>query len=550
MGIATIEKRKRFTNTEGKSNKFYEVTLEHDKTTDTWILDRRWGKIGAIGSQKTTPFPGDKYRANRAFVDACYARARKGYTEVVDRPDPSEFKDISYETDKWTRYAWDWYLRRRLKRDPDWLYGAPCPGDVDMTGFARELFGRLLDDLLPLDDPEPWAAALHQAADECHEFDQLRALVENDRWDAGQAAVTIALHLQQKTPPPPSPANGQSGQGDDGGQGKANGDEQDDEQDDEAMEAWANQAKQQIAEAAYAAQKDAEDGRDVMDGLSWGTGTGGRTNNAEEKAKLAELLSHNPALRRMADMLGRARRVLRHTNTSLVRHPSEQIADIGPGADLARTLPSQFAMLINPKLRMEFLRRFVERSTLTYQLEANQTLGRGPMIILVDVSGSMNGSKETWAKALALTLAKHAYVSRRHAALVTFDDNWRKVYECDPRKGLTQDETVKFLTDGHGGGTNFSRPLEKARELIADRGTDKWTRADIVMITDGCCHVSNNVFVIDWTKWRKETGVRCAAMLVENARKVQAALVDDQVYISDVTQNRREMEQLLRGVLG
>ena len=42
----------------------------------------------------------------------------------------------------------------------------------------------------------------------------------------------------------------------------------------------------------------------------------------------------------------------------------------------------------------------LERQVLQYQLVGTETLGKGPLVVLLDKSGSMEGRRDVWAAAL------------------------------------------------------------------------------------------------------------------------------------------------------
>ncbi|MCE1180990.1 MAG: hypothetical protein LWW81_01590, partial [Rhodocyclales bacterium] len=46
---------------------------------------------------------------------------------------------------------------------------------------------------------------------------------------------------------------------------------------------------------------------------------------------------------------------------------------------------------------------------------------------------------------------------------------------------------LKFLQQGFGGGTDFTTPLNRALSIIEAEKT--YQKADILMISDGCCHL-------------------------------------------------------------
>ncbi len=60
------------------------------------------------------------------------------------------------------------------------------------------------------------------------------------------------------------------------------------------------------------------------------------------------------------------------------------------GADLARALPVELARLTDPRRRLDFFRSLAERQVLEYQLGGSDRLGRGPLVVLLDKSSSMD----------------------------------------------------------------------------------------------------------------------------------------------------------------
>jgi uncharacterized protein with von Willebrand factor type A (vWA) domain len=124
-------------------------------------------------------------------------------------------------------------------------------------------------------------------------------------------------------------------------------------------------------------------------------------------------------------------------------------------------------------------------------LRDDEQKGKGPMVVCLDVSSSMQGDKELWGKAVTLTLMDIARRQRRLFRAVLFssgadslrviDVNRERRYEPELGKVM---ELAEYFP---GGGTEFERPLDAAMELIAHK---KLRRADIVIITDGECQVS------------------------------------------------------------
>src|SRR5437879_9790881 len=113
------------------------------------------------------------------------------------------------------------------------------------------------------------------------------------------------------------------------------------------------------------------------------------------------------------------------------------------------------------------------------------------MVVCIDVSSSMQGDKELWAKAVSLTLMDIARRQRRLFRAVLFSAGAESMRVLDLNdKRRYQPELAKVLEMAEyfpGGGTDFQAPIDAAVELLEDK---KLKRGDIVVITDGECQVA------------------------------------------------------------
>jgi uncharacterized protein with von Willebrand factor type A (vWA) domain len=127
-----------------------------------------------------------------------------------------------------------------------------------------------------------------------------------------------------------------------------------------------------------------------------------------EVRPLAARVKKDARLRRTGVLAGRFKRIAATKRRQRVRHGADEISDVEQGADLARALPAELSKLAHPRLRLAFVRSLLERQVVQYQLSGAETLGRGPIVLLLDKSGSMDGVKDVWATALSLALLEHA----------------------------------------------------------------------------------------------------------------------------------------------
>jgi len=224
--------------------------------------------------------------------------------------------------------------------------------------------------------------------------------------------------------------------------------------------------------------------RDALDGLEhvgFGTSPPGAPGTGEPARSLAARLRDDARLRRIALLAGRFRRIAGGKRRSKVRHGADEIVDIEQGADLGRLLPLELAQLVHPRTRLLTLRSLVESACLQYRLEGKETLGKGPLVVATDKSGSMaEGDKDTWATAVALALLDVAQHEKRPFALLCFDGAVK--HESIVAPGAALPEAALFVPAD--GGTDIDKAIRRGLDIIEPR-PGALHEADIVLITDG-----------------------------------------------------------------
>lgn len=256
----------------------------------------------------------------------------------------------------------------------------------------------------------------------------------------------------------------------------------------------ANQARQALQEAAREIRRTVRQavqaGRDEANQLrsalaGWGLEPGDLSRGPlSDRLKLAECLLV-PRFRKLADLVGRFRNLARTRQKEKLKKDRDELYGITIGADLSRILPAELAALDHPLRRLDFYRRFTERQLLQYELKARKPVGRGPMIVLVDCSGSMGGEPLDWAIAVLLGLFDTATRQKRSMVAIFFDTRIVQEIECKPGE-KDPEKLMAMATIIVGGGTDYTPALSRAIELIAQ---DRYQKADVVMITDGICRL-------------------------------------------------------------
>ena len=170
-------------------------------------------------------------------------------------------------------------------------------------------------------------------------------------------------------------------------------------------------------------------------------------------------------------------------------------------ASIANMLPVEAAMLGHPKLRLLWHARRSDQALLTYRVEGVDTertlvekefdgetesqrrrRERGPVIAVIDTSGSMHGLPERIAKALVLEGFRTAQAEKRRCCRFTFGGPGQTVeHELDlSPEGMAQ--LLEFLSLSFGGGSDPAESIAGVLRRIEDHD---WSKADVLMVSDG-----------------------------------------------------------------
>ncbi|MGA9722080.1 MAG: VWA domain-containing protein [Candidatus Binatus sp.] len=240
------------------------------------------------------------------------------------------------------------------------------------------------------------------------------------------------------------------------------------------------------AELAGEIDQAAEDSHD----FSREFGQGGRV-AAGARLELGRRLARNKKLGELARMVGRFKQDARALKRKTLERGVAEAYDIELGSELGRLIPAELLAMHHPVLKRDFHRRVLEGTVLQYRLRDDEQQGKGPMVVCIDVSSSMQGDKEMWSKAVALTLMDIARRQRRlfRAVMFSSGDVSLKVLDLNRERRYAPDlnKVVEMAEYFPGGGTDFESPIDAAVELLGEK---KLKRGDIVIITDGESQVS------------------------------------------------------------
>ena len=247
-----------------------------------------------------------------------------------------------------------------------------------------------------------------------------------------------------------------------------------------------------------------------------------------QQLELAQLLKQNPKIKRVAEWAGRFKAIARKKQKS--KHVASVERDgIVQGANPELLLPMELAMLSNPITKLDFYRRFTEKQTLQYSPEGKDSAGKGPIILCLDQSGSMDGEKEQ-AAGFSLAIAMIARRQRRDFAYIPFSSSVGKTMIFHRGK-MPVTDMVRIATEFMHGGTDFERPLDAALEIIKKKSQFK--NADIVFVTDGSANVSDE-FMQEYNQVKKKLKFQCmGCVLGGGSQQSELEKFTDEWFVAD-----------------
>lgn len=383
------------------------------------------------------------------------------------------------------------------------------------AAFARETFSKLMDtgiggDIKPEDRPQgsDWVAKLHESAEALPEWRALRERARRDPWACGVAAGEALRVLAQTVKPPETDPQSIQDELDFVKslmeEGKTTpkhlkrmaalkrqvADAQaEHQQATSTLAAQAAAVRSALRGACARAQEEIDEMDSAMSTLGAGDGAGILSRVSAPAAELRKVLKDNDKLRRVIRLAGRMKSAAIQKQRTKARPGREELCDVTPGDDIARLVPAELVYLCDENMEALLCRRLMERSAMTYELRGREHKAEGPIIMAVDESGSMSGTNDEWAKAVAFALMEIAARQNRAFAYVHFGSHVSQVHEVPEPRKLTLAQIEELVTYFTGGGTSIGTALGHCAGMLEDalklRQEKPWKRADVVLISDG-----------------------------------------------------------------
>lgn len=247
---------------------------------------------------------------------------------------------------------------------------------------------------------------------------------------------------------------------------------------------------------------------------AWGLGSGENCQVAFQNKKDAiERIRRSDKLKKFTDIIGKFKESAIVEQKKKAKHGAVEIKGVTTGDKIQDTLPSDRMNLCNETTKGDFYRRMSEHGLLQYSKESHKQKNKGPIIVCVDTSGSMQGDEEIWSKALTVGILEVAQMQKRDFACIIYSSHADKPIVIK-KDEIAPQKIIDCAERFHNGGTSFEAPLNEALELIKD---STFKNADIVFITDGDCYVSDG-FSRKFKQTKEEKDFRTLGVLVNMGR--------------------------------
>ena len=418
------------------------------------------------------------------------------------------------------------------KADEDWDAHREALNErgEEAKAFGSEVFSRLYGNPDQGDATLGWAREAHQMVDDMPEFEQLRRSVAGDPDFSALAARDILKVIEEQASNLKQASEERK-------------DEEDQDGDDEGVGAPGNglpsagdMARSALRVAMRRITDEVSDAKNMMNGIAPGLEAAPPTHEQADPARyhLAESVKDSDSFKSIMEKAGRLRRIASKQKRVRDRQMRSEVVDIERGADLSRVLPSQIAGLAHPVMSKLVKRNIVERSLMQYRLEGSENKGRGPVVVLLDRSGSMRGEEEVWASAIGIAMIGVARKQKRSVTVLGFNAyltggvhmNARGVahklvlngeasygnasISAEKIPGGAAAMALHVASEGSGGGTEFAPPVRAAlHHLPASVAEEK---ADLIFVTDG--HATLTMELEAEIQIAKERGLRVFGMTV------------------------------------
>jgi len=290
------------------------------------------------------------------------------------------------------------------------------------------------------------------------------------------------------------------------------------------------QRMKSIKRGVQAAEEDVTEMSALGQGLSPGTGS---TFSRDEMMKVHQRLSRSMKLKEILAIAG-GMMACRRAKKKIKAEGFDHVDGITTSGDLSRMLPSELMLLGDELTELNLLRRLAEEQTLALRKHSYEPASRGPIVVAIDESSSMEDSQcggaspIVEAKAFALTMARIAQEDNRFIVLMGWSSGGKENTLVMPPDKWDPMALLAWLDHFYYGGTNFDFLLSieaKWAEWKCPAG-----KTDVFVVTDTQANIMGYT-VKAFNQFKQRERVKCYGLAI-GADTGELDLICDQAWIT------------------
>ena len=279
-----------------------------------------------------------------------------------------------------------------------------------------------------------------------------------------------------------------------------------------------------IGKALTQAEDEVELAFETAAAFGMGKGSPG-SNDASRIGEIYKRVRSSKVLHSICNLAGRFRRLAQSKQRQKLKNGFDETVGLKTDSDLGRILPQELVALLDPVLEQDVLRRFVERQLWCMEFQGSEPVGKGPIILVLDESGSMAGERNHAAKALALALAWIARQQKRWCVLVAYSgDSGERILPLPVGK-WDEELLMDWLEAFIGMGSDLDIPISEMPRIYSELKAPKG-KTDLIFVTDAICTIHPKVVKL-FKDWKKSVQARLITLVIDSEPGDISAISDE-----------------------
>ncbi|MEY4613274.1 MAG: hypothetical protein RL179_1247 [Planctomycetota bacterium] len=297
-----------------------------------------------------------------------------------------------------------------------------------------------------------------------------------------------------------------------------------------------------IGKALEQAREEVELAHESAAALGFGTGQPG-SNDAKRIGAIYKRVRSSKILHKICNLAGKFRRLAQAKQRQKTKQGFDELVGMKADNDLGRMLPQELAALLDPVLEQNVLRRFFEKELWCREFQSFEPVGKGPLICVVDESGSLEGDRNHAAKALALALAWIARQQKRWCALIAYSgDSGERILPL-PLGQWDEVALMDWLEAYIGMGSDLDVPVREMPMFYESLNAPKG-KTDLIFITDGACSIPAKL-AKTFNDWKRSVHAKLITLVIDNEPNDLGKISDEVHRIRSVHVSEYGIERIL-----